>query len=149
MNRLVIALLALTVPGAALAQALGGIDIQQQTLGSAKGLPSPVAQMSASDVTAYENGLRIGIAKVWESHGIALADDDISIASEIIPAGGGLKIVRSKVIVNDKSFQWVFMGVAGENLVGVFCTSKTAQPFEPGNTECGARVKQVFGGDAR
>ena len=136
---------ALVVPAPTFAQAPGGIDVQQRDMGSASDLSGPVAQMSASDLAGYETGLRNGVVRGWASGGVAVPPETISLSSQIVPAGGGLKIIRTKIIVPGKSFQWSYLGVSGGKLIAVVCTSKTAQPFNPGGTDCERRVNDVFG----
>jgi len=144
MRYFVAAAIVVTFAGAAVAQSTD-IDVQQRTMGPASELPVPVAQMSTSDISAYETGVRNGVVRGWQSGGVTISPADVGLTSDLAPAGGGLKIIRTKVVVRAKSFQWVFMGVADGNIVTVFCTSKTAQPFELGGSECDRRVKQVFG----
>jgi hypothetical protein len=137
--------LALAVPGGALAQGTNGIVVQEQKMGAASELPIPIAQMQPDHITAYETGLRRGIGNVWKSHGVELSPDDIVIASDLVPAGGGLKVVRSKIVIRSKGFGWVFMGIVGPDLLGVFCISQSAQPFAVNGTDCGRQVEQTFG----
>ena len=143
MKRLTILLLALMVPAAALAQDPGPMLVNEKVMGSASELPYPVAQMTPSDIDQYNIGLRNGITRAFQSHGKTLATDDISIQSQIMPYGSR-SIVRSTVITRvSGTYQLVFMGIVGSNLVGVFCTA--ARPFEASGNDCERQLKQTFG----
>ena len=117
------------------------IDVQQQNIGLASSFSNG---FPPADLDGYNNGIRAGVVAAFKSHGLDFPPKSLIISSENISVDGR-KVLKTKISVPSRLFQYAFLGISRGNAMRVLCTSRTARPFDPISTECGRQLKQIFG----